>query len=101
MLRCPLRECALHKTLHQPCRYRDTESVDHHAVDSDEPPLRVNERAAGIAWGEPDICDNPAWGFRPVAGDGMEYAHSQRIANSERVSVREYELSGSERFRIA
>jgi hypothetical protein len=31
----------------------------------------------------------------------MEYAHSQRIANAERVSMREYELSGSERLRIA
>jgi hypothetical protein len=31
----------------------------------------------------------------------MEYAHGQRIANPEWVSVGEYELSGSERLRIA
>ena len=96
-----MRECSLHKSLHERRWYRDSESIDHHAVDTDESSLGVNQRTSRVTGCESDIGDDPARRLGSVVSDCVQNAHRQRIADPQRMPVCENELSSAKSLGIA
>src|SRR5215208_8231561 len=83
-------------------RYREADALrahDHGGVDADDPPARIDERAAGIAGvqrriGLDDVVDQAAIAGAQRAANGAHHACGHRLLEAERIADGDRELSG-------